>query len=95
MSVQNLGLIAAVLTVAAFLAFEADICVHEGTATPQGKVIEFDEPLLLDRLLAISLLVFSVRWFQDQRREIRRRPDGIVAARRRRTHTRATPRARR
>ncbi len=72
-SIQDLGVIVAVLLVVAYLAFEVDIFVTQGEKSPAEQVIELDEALLLGGLLAIGLFCFAVRRHLDQKREMRRR----------------------
>lgn len=72
-SIQDLGIIAAVLLVASFLAFEFDIYINEASETLQEQVVELDEALTLGSLLAAGMLIFSVRRYLEQKQETRRR----------------------
>lgn len=79
MSIQDLSLIAAILCVLGYLAFEVDVFVAQGTLSTEEKIVELDEALLLGAVLAVGLLIFAVRRYMDQKREIERR----IAAERR------------
>jgi diguanylate cyclase (GGDEF)-like protein len=72
-SIQDLGMLLAVLLVGAFVAFETDIFVNEGGISEHQAIIELDETLLLGGLLTLGLLVFGARRYLDQKREIKRR----------------------
>ena len=72
-SIQDLGVIAAVLLVLGYIAFEVDIFAHEGAATVQSEKIDLNEMLLLGTVLAVGLLIFAIRRYYDQKREIGRR----------------------
>jgi diguanylate cyclase (GGDEF)-like protein len=71
--IQDLSVLVAVLLVMAFIAFEVDIFVTEGTVAESGKKIELDELLLLGGLLSLGLLLFSIRRYLEQKREAFRR----------------------
>ncbi|MFT8246376.1 putative bifunctional diguanylate cyclase/phosphodiesterase [Roseomonas sp. BN140053] len=66
-------MVAAVLLVAAFLAFELDIYVTEGSTSTADRVLELDEALTLGALLTVSMLVFAIRRYLEQKRETSRR----------------------
>ena len=71
-SIQDLGLLLAVILVLAYIAFEVDIFMAEGS-TPQQQKIELDEALLLGGILAVGLLIFAIRRNLEQKREMARR----------------------
>jgi diguanylate cyclase (GGDEF)-like protein len=71
-SLQDLSIIAAVMLVAGFLCFEIDVFTQEGLPPPEQR-LELDEVLLLGALLAVSMLVFSIRRHLEQKRETTRR----------------------
>jgi diguanylate cyclase (GGDEF)-like protein len=73
LSVQDLSILAGLILVASFIAFEFDIYEHEGMETVHEETIELNEALSLGGMLAVGLLVFAVRRYQEQRRETRRR----------------------
>ncbi|WP_442578217.1 putative bifunctional diguanylate cyclase/phosphodiesterase [Mesorhizobium sp. ASY16-5R] len=72
-SIQDLGILAAVLLVLGYVALEIDIFAHEGGVSPQEQKIELNEMLLLGAALAVGLLIFAIRRYNDQRREVARR----------------------
>ncbi|MCP4738743.1 MAG: EAL domain-containing protein [Bosea sp.] len=72
-SIQDLGLILAVVLVLAYIAFEVDIFVTQGSVPMEQKLVELDEALLLGGVLAIGLLIFAARRYMEQKREMARR----------------------
>lgn len=72
-SLQDLTVIGAALSVAAYLGFEIDVFVHQGRLSSEEKTLELDEALLLGTLLTLSMFGFSLRRYFDQKREIRGR----------------------
>lgn len=68
-SLGDLGVIAAIVLVLCYLAFEYDIFVTEGSTPPAGKTIELDEALLVGAVLTVGLLVFSLRRYREQKQE--------------------------
>lgn len=78
-SIQDLSLLLLGILVLLYVAFEVDIFVTEGSVDQAQETIELDEALLLGAVLAIGLLIFAVRRYYDQKREVSRR----VAAERR------------
>jgi len=72
-SVTDLSLLAAVMLVLAYVAFEIDIFVTSGTATPADKTIDLNETLLLGGVFAIGLLIFATQRYVALKREIVRR----------------------
>lgn len=72
-SIQDLGMLAAVLAVVGYIAFEVDIFVSQGSVPIEQRVVELDEALMLGGLLAIGLLIFAIRRYLEQKRETARR----------------------
>jgi diguanylate cyclase (GGDEF)-like protein len=72
-SIQDLGIIAAILLVLGYVAVEIDIFAHEGGVSQQEQKIELNEMLLLGAALAVGLLIFAIRRYFDQKREVARR----------------------
>lgn len=72
-SIQDFTILIAGLAVATFLAFEIDVFATEGSVSRQQETLELDEVLLLGAVLAIGLLVFGIRRYRDQQREMHRR----------------------
>lgn len=72
-SIQDLGLILAVVLVLGYIAFEIDIFVTQGSVPMEQKLVELDEALLLGGVLAIGLLIFAARRYMEQKREMARR----------------------
>lgn len=72
-SLQDLSLILAVVLVLAYVAYAVDIFVTQGSVPIEQKIIELDEALLLGGVLAVGLLIFAARRYQEQKREMARR----------------------
>ena len=70
---QDVAVIAAIVLVASFLAFEFDIYANEGLVSVREQTIELDEALTLGGILCVGLLIFTIRRYQEQKRETRRR----------------------
>ena len=84
LTLQDLAMILAAMLVATFLAFEFDIYANQDSATAREKTIELDEALTLGGMLCFGLLIFAVltvRRYQDQKQETRRRTDAEQHAR--------------
>ncbi len=84
LTLQDLAMILAIMLVATFLAFEFDIYANQNSVTPREKTIELDEALTLGGMLCFGLLIFAVltvRRYQDQKQETRRRTDAEQHAR--------------
>ena len=64
-------MLTAVLLVLGYIAFEVDIFLTEGSASSEQKKIELDEALLLGGILAVGMLIFSLRRYSN--RSARRR----------------------
>jgi diguanylate cyclase (GGDEF)-like protein len=71
--VRELSIIAGVFILGLYLTFEYDFFTTAADATEHGKMIQFDEALFLGAIVAIGLLLFSIRRFLEQKREMRRR----------------------
>ena len=72
-SIQDIGVIAAVLAVLGYVALEVDIFATESSASLRQEKIDLNEMLLLGTVLAVGLLIFAIRRYYDQKREIDRR----------------------
>ncbi len=77
-AVKDLSFIAIGTVLALYWAYSIDIFVTEGAVDARESRIELDELILIGALLSLALLVFSIRQYLAQRREIARR---IVAER--------------
>ena len=62
-SIIDLGLLAAMMGVATYLAYSVNIFVDEPGTSDHHLRIETDELLLLGALLMLGLLIFSIRRF--------------------------------
>ena len=71
--IQDLSVLVAILLVATFVAFEFDIYANQDGVTKHEETVELDEALTLGGILCVGLLVFAVRRYQEQKREMRRR----------------------
>ena len=60
-SIVDLALIALMMLVATFYAWQVDIFANEGNAPPKEQTLEVDELLLLGGVLMLALLVFADR----------------------------------
>lgn len=72
-SIQDLTILALALLVLAYVAFEVDVFITEGSVTTAEQTIELDEVLLIGAGLTVGLLIFAVRRYRDQKREMARR----------------------
>lgn len=70
-SLTDLGIVAAVVAVLAYLVFAYDVFVSEGRVSAAQQTVELDEALLLGAILLLGLLVFSIRRYREQKREAR------------------------
>jgi diguanylate cyclase (GGDEF)-like protein len=77
---QESALFVAVFLVLAYIAFGVDIYMHQRILTVRQETRDFDESLVLGGALACTLLVFAVRWFREQKREIARRIEAEATA---------------
>lgn len=80
-SIQDLGILLAILLVLAYVAFQIDIFETEGSVSAGELKIELDESLLLGSILALGLLVFAIRRYYEQKREVARRIEAEKQAR--------------
>ncbi|UGX87454.1 putative bifunctional diguanylate cyclase/phosphodiesterase [Phyllobacterium meliloti] len=80
-SIQDLGILLAILLVLAYVAFQIDIFETEGSVSSGELLIELDETLLLGSFLALGLLGFAIRRYLEQKREIARRIEAEKQAR--------------
>jgi diguanylate cyclase (GGDEF)-like protein len=72
-SIQDLGLLLAIILVLTYVAFEVDVFTTEGSVTIAQETIELDEALLLGGILAVGLLIFAARRYFAQKQEMMRR----------------------
>ena len=72
-SILDLGALAAAMAVAAYLAFSVDIFANEAGLSEKTLTLEIDELMLLGGLLMLGLLIFAIRRYVAQKREIVRR----------------------
>ena len=72
-TIQDLSGLFAIMVVATFLAFEFDIYKNQDGISRHEQTIELDEALTLGGLLCVGLLIFSLRRYQEQKHETRRR----------------------
>jgi len=72
-SLREFSILAAVAVVGLYLAFEYDFFTTAADATEHGKLIQLDESLFLGAVVAVGLLIFSIRRYLEQKREMRRR----------------------
>jgi diguanylate cyclase (GGDEF)-like protein len=72
-SLHDLGILAAALAVLAYVSYAVDIFITEEQSSTAEQIIELDEVLLLGVGLAVGLLIFAVRRYLEQKKEIRLR----------------------
>lgn len=72
-SILDLGALVALMAVATYIAFTVDIFANEPGVSEKTLTIELDEMMLLGVVLLLGLLVFALRRFWAQKREIARR----------------------
>lgn len=70
---QDLSVLIIALLVATYIAFEYDVYGHESSETVHEETIELNEALTLGGLVAGGMLIFSIRRYVAQKREMRRR----------------------
>jgi len=73
LALRDLGLVAAVTAVLTYVAYAYDLFENEGGLTVHKAEIELDEALLIGAVLALGLLVFALRQYWRQRREMTQR----------------------
>lgn len=66
-------MLAAVIAVLTYIAFEIDIFATAPGAPADERRIDLDEALLIGGVLALGLLIFAMRRYFDQKREMARR----------------------
>ena len=72
-SLKDLSMLVAALLVGLYLIFEFDIFKNSDGVSVHQKTIELDEALLLGGIMAIGLLLFSIRRYVEQKKETTRR----------------------
>ena len=72
-SLAEISIIIAIVIVGLYLAVEFDFFHQEGHETQQRETVELDEALLLGGIVSVCLLVFAIRRFQEQKKEVVRR----------------------
>lgn len=72
-SLTEISIIIAIVIVGLYLALEYDFFRQEGHETQQRETVELDEALLLGGIVSVCLLVFAIRRFQEQKKEVVRR----------------------
>jgi diguanylate cyclase (GGDEF)-like protein len=72
-SLKDISILIAVILVGLYLTLEYDIFKNSDGVSVHEKTVELDEALLLGGIMALGLLVFSVRRYVEQRRETARR----------------------
>lgn len=80
-SLNDLGVLAAAISVVTYICYAFDIFVTEGQVSNPEQTIELDEVLLLGVLLAVGLLAFGMRRYSEQKKEMRRRLEAEAHAR--------------
>jgi diguanylate cyclase (GGDEF)-like protein len=73
LAIRDLSLILVFTLVAIYFAYEVDIFPNEGSLSVHEATIELDEALLIGALVAVALLIFGVRQYRGQKREMARR----------------------
>ncbi|WP_066130088.1 putative bifunctional diguanylate cyclase/phosphodiesterase [Bordetella ansorpii] len=72
-SMTDLSMLMVVLVILGYFCYEFDLFLTEGRIDPAEQVVELDEALLVSGVLMLGLLVFSLRRYHEQKREIARR----------------------
>ncbi|MHB8477628.1 MAG: putative bifunctional diguanylate cyclase/phosphodiesterase [Steroidobacteraceae bacterium] len=72
-AIKDLSLIFLGTLLALYYAFEVDIFANEGSIAVHEAVIELDEALLIGVFVTFALLIFGVRQYLGQKREMARR----------------------
>jgi diguanylate cyclase (GGDEF)-like protein len=72
-SLKDFSILIAIILVGLYFTFEIDIFENSNGASVHQRTIELDEALLLGAIMALGLLVFSVRRYIEQKRESARR----------------------
>lgn len=71
----DVGLLAAVMSVLTYICYAFDLFVEQGQVPSGEKTIELDEALLLGVALSVGLLIFGIRRYMEQIKEVRRRQE--------------------
>src|SRR5882724_99293 len=69
-AIRELSLICVGMMIALYYAYEVDVFANEGSISVHEATIELDEALLIGALVAFGLLVFGVRQYFGQKREM-------------------------
>lgn len=69
-SLHDLGILAALFAVLAYVCYAFDVFVTEGQVSLAEQTIELDEVLLLGVALAVGLLIFAGRRYLEQKKEM-------------------------
>lgn len=72
-SATDLSMLVCSIAVLTYVAYVFDIFLTGGATTSGEPRIELDEMLLIAAVLLIGLLIFSIRRYRDQKREVARR----------------------
>ncbi|WP_186332230.1 putative bifunctional diguanylate cyclase/phosphodiesterase [Bordetella genomosp. 13] len=72
-TLTDLGMLAAVIAVLAYLCVEFDLFLTEGSTSADERIVELDEMLLVGGVLMLGLLIFSLRRYREQKREMAQR----------------------
>ncbi len=72
-AIRDLSLILVFALIALYFAYEVDVFSNEGGVSVHEATIELDEALLIGALVATALLIFGVRQYRSQKREMARR----------------------
>jgi diguanylate cyclase (GGDEF)-like protein len=72
-SIIDLGALAAAMGVVAYVAYSVDIFANEANVSAKALTFELDELMLLGALLMFGLLIFAIRRYVGQKREMSRR----------------------
>ncbi|SAI40981.1 signalling protein [Bordetella ansorpii] len=72
-SLADLGVLAMVIVVLGYFCYEFDLFLAEARTDPAEQVVELDEAVLVGGMLMLGLLLFSLRRYYEQKREIARR----------------------
>jgi diguanylate cyclase (GGDEF)-like protein len=68
-SLRDFSILVVVFVVGLYLVFEYDLFKNSAGVSVHEKAIELDEALLLGGVMAVGLLIFSIRRYIEQRRE--------------------------
>jgi hypothetical protein len=71
--IRDLSIIVVGTLLALWFAYKVDIFPNDDGVTTRESVIELDEALLIGALVMLSLLVFGVKQYLGQKREVAKR----------------------